>query len=115
MLLLAVTLLSACSTARLEVRNQSASRLDDMTIQAGGRTASIGSIEPSAMKQSSICPRGELGALHVSFRADGKVFQRDHSIYFECHSLYNLRIVVSPSFETTVVLLPDGTYKPRTP
>jgi hypothetical protein len=100
--LLILPLLSACAGAHLEVRNQSASRLDDLTVTARGGTAVIGSLQPSTTKLASVCPQGEAGELRVSFRADGRMFQRDHRVYFECNRQYQLRIDVSPQFEVSI-------------
>jgi hypothetical protein len=87
----------------LEIRNQSSSRLQDVTIVATGTSLAVGSIEPLASKISSICPTGEAGVLHISFRAGEKVFQSEKPLYFECDSFYRIRIDVSPVFEATVV------------
>jgi hypothetical protein len=100
---LGLSLMVACSGARLEIRNQSSSRLHDVTIVATGTSVAVGSIEPSASKISSICPKGEAGSLRISFRAGDKVFQSDKPLYFECNAFYRIRVDVSPVFEPTVV------------
>jgi hypothetical protein len=100
---LGLSFLAACSGARLEIRNQSSSRLQDVTIVATGTSLAVGSIEPSASKISSICPKGEAGALRISFRAGDKVFQSEKPVYFECDSFYRIRVDVSPVFEATIV------------
>ena len=91
----------ACGGAGVEVRNQSAVRLDDVIISAGGKSATIARVESRARERTSICPKGEAGTLGLSFRANGQVHTSEHALYFECDWMYSVKIDVSPVFKVS--------------
>ena len=91
---------SACGGAGVEVRNQSAVRLEDVVISANGVSARMSGIDSQTVGTTSLCPEGEAGEVDLSFRAAGRVHTSKHAVYFECDSLYVLRFEVSPAFET---------------
>jgi hypothetical protein len=99
MILACAILTSACGGARVEVRNKSAVTLDEVAISANGIAAQIGTIETQGRKATSICPQGEAGALGLSFRANGRTYNSEHALYFECDWLYVINVEVSPTFE----------------
>jgi len=90
---------SACGGAGVEVRNQSAVRLEDVVISAEGKSARIASIDSKAVGKTSICPAGEAGSIDLSFRAEGRVHTSEHALYFECDALYVIKMEVSPAFQ----------------
>jgi hypothetical protein len=89
---------SACGGAGIEVRNQSAVRLDDVVISANGKSARIASIDSQTVGKTSICPAGEAGKVDLSFRAEDRLHSSEHALYFECDALYVIRLEVSPAF-----------------
>jgi hypothetical protein len=94
---------SACGGAGVEVRNQSAVRLDDVVISAKGKSARIASIDSQAVGKTSICPAGEAGKVDLSFRAEGRVHTSEHPLYFECDALYVIKLEVSPAFRVRAI------------
>lgn len=51
---------------------------------------------------STICPKGEAGALQIAFRVGEKPFRSERPLYSECDSFYKISVDVSPTFETSV-------------
>ena len=90
---------SACGGAGVEVRNQSAVRLEDVVISAKEASTRMPGIDSQTVGKTSLCPAGEAGEVDLSFRAAGRVYTSEHALYFECDSLYVIRLEVSPAFQ----------------
>ena len=94
----------ACDGAQVDVRNQSSTRLQEVVVTAGGDSATIDVVEPSAERKTWICPEGEAGELRVAFIADGRQYRSNHSQYLECHWGYRILVDISPRFEVAVTV-----------
>lgn len=90
---------SACGGAQVDIRNQSSARLHDVTVVARDASAVVNFVEPKSEQRTSICPKGEAGAIQVSFVANGQIYRGAQALYFECNSSYAIKVDVSPSFE----------------
>jgi hypothetical protein len=90
---------SACGGAGVEVRNQSAVRLEDVVISAKGVSARMSGIDSQTVGKTSLCPAGEAGEVDLSFQSAGRVHTSKHALYFECDALYVIRLDVSPAFQ----------------
>jgi hypothetical protein len=97
-------IVSACGGAQVAVRNQSSTRLQDVTVVAAGDSVKINLVEPSSEQRTSICPKGEAGSIQLSFTADGQVYRTEEALYFECNSSYAITLNVSPHFEVSAVV-----------
>ena len=94
---------SACGGAQVDIRNRSSAQLRDVTITATADSAKISVVESMSEQRTSICPKGETGAIQVSFTANGQAYRSDQPLYFECSSSYAIKVDVSPSFEVSAV------------
>jgi len=95
---------AACGGAQVEIDNRSSSRLQDVTIAAGGSSSTVAAMAPATKKALSICPQGEAGALQLSFRVEDHVHRSEHPLYFECNSAYEIRVDISPGLEASAVV-----------
>ena len=102
---------SACGGAQIDIRNQSSTRLQDVTVAARGASSSIKLVEPRSEQHTSICPKGEAGVLEVSFTANGKVYRSEESLYFECNSSYVIKVEVLPTFDVSAAVGLKATYR----
>jgi len=73
---------TACGGARIEVRNHSMVRLEQVVISAQGSSATIAGIDSQAVEKTAICPKGEAGTLEITFRADGTIHRSEPAAYF---------------------------------
>lgn len=94
-------ILCACRGAQVSVLNRSSARLERVVVSAGGDSMTIEAIAPSSEQSTSICPKGEVGLLGLSFKANGNDYKRDTPLYFECDSFYEIKVEVSATFEVT--------------
>ena len=95
---------SACGGAQVNILNQSSAPLQDVTVEARGVLAEVKVVEPKSAQRTSICPKGEAGALQVSFKANGQSYRSEQALYFECNSSYEISVDVSPSFEVSATV-----------
>jgi len=93
--------LSACGGAQVVVLNRSSARLENVVVSAQGDSVTVHGIEASGQHALTICPTGEVGALGLSFKANGHDYQKDVPIYLECNSIYRIKFEVSAGFEIT--------------
>ena len=91
----------ACRGAQVNVLNRSSARLNQVVVSAPGDSVTIGAIEASGQKAISICPKGEAGALGLSFKVNGGDHSENIPLYFECNSSYAITVEVSAAFEVT--------------
>ena len=95
---------SACGGAQVDIRNQSSTRLHDVTFVARGASAEVSLVEPKSEQRTSLCPKGEAGAIQVSFIANGQTYRREQGLYFECNSSYAIKVDISPTFEISATV-----------
>ena len=94
----ASALVIGCSSgAQLVVVNDSDVRLVDVVATVEGRSTQIGSIEAHSQGQGTVYPRGESGAVRLTFTAGDKPVTSEQPIYFE--EGYRVIVTVSPQLQ----------------
>ena len=97
LVLAAATMVGCSSGAQLVVVNDSDVRLVDVVATVEGRSTQIGSIEAHSQGQGAVYPRGESGAVRLTFSAGGKPVTSEQQIYFE--DGYRVIVTVSPQLQ----------------
>src|SRR5262245_22709199 len=99
-----VLIASACGGAQVNILNQSSTPLQDFTVEARGALVEVKAVGPKSGQRTSICPKGEAGALQVSFKANGRSYRSEQALYFECNPSYEISVDVSPGFEVSATV-----------